>query len=235
MTRHRGSVVIATMMVLLGSFSASADVTISVTSAEPGLSGFSYEFNSSLKSGIFAGALLTQVGSGTAFDSYCIDLNHQFSPPTHWQANEATTFTNTSDSSNHTIVGSASALAYLYNTYSGLQNTGSNSYSQNTLAAALQIALWTVEYDGNNGNNQSASSAFNFHNISNTTADKAAITLANSYITAMQSVNYSAQTAEFYLAEHVGSSYQDLIGPSGASPTVTTPEPSTLVDRKAHV
>jgi PEP-CTERM motif len=231
MRKHRGLFALFPCLVLLGSLSASADV-ITVSQLDEALTGV-VKVNGTSTGEVYIGSFsttFTNTSLGTTsstFDSYCIDIFHEFSPPTSWTATQTTSFNTSgnSDSSNPGVANIGSTLAYLYDTYASQATTG-------TLAAALQIALWTVEYDGVNGN-PNTGTVFSIASGQSSALDTA-IADAKSYIQALPS-NTSGSTADFYLASHPTSNpnyYQDLIGPGSGShsqPGVATPEPSTMV------
>lgn len=229
MRKHRGSAALIPGLLLLGSLSASADV-ITVTKIDQALTG-EVKVNGVSTGDVYIGSFSTTFTptGGTAtpsFDAYCIDIFHEFYAPASWTATQTTSASfNANGNSDPTNPGQAnigSSLAYLYDTYASSATTG-------TLGAALQIALWTVEYDGVNGN-PNTGSVFSIASGQSTALDTA-IADAKTYIADMPSTT-SSSSASIYLAVHPTSNpslYQDLIGPGGTSQPNAVPEPSSMV------
>jgi PEP-CTERM motif len=241
----RGLVTFVPCLVLIGALQAQAD-SISVSGTGPGenvsISYTPVTGPGTVTQSPFAGQLNATLISGstsTPFNAYCIDIYHDFSPPALWTlATDNTSFTpdssnpafgtagNNPGTGNTNLNQTQHALAYLYNTYSGL-NVGSNS--ANVQAAALQLALWAVEYDGlalaaNAG--LGTGTDFNF------TTDATTLAQFQTDIANVQAANIANQTADFFMADH--SHYpnaQDFIGGNGPNftPFASVPEPSSLL------
>jgi hypothetical protein len=238
--RHRGLVAFVPCCLLLGALSASAD-TITASTTGYGINVTYSVAGTSDSGGGFAGQVgLTDTNaSGTSpkFNGYCVDIYHSFNLGAVWTATPSLSFA--PDSSNKILANAniTQELAYLYNTYSGLTNTGSNTYSANDLSAALQFALWGAEYSTSGYTVTTSGSTFvsatagvvTLSQYSGDNTDVAtAIGLANLYIAALPAT-ITGQSATFYLSAHTAPS-QDMIGPNvpGFTPAIV-PEPSSFL------
>jgi hypothetical protein len=76
--------------------------------------------------------------SGTAFNAFCVDLSHFSSPGQDYSVNSLSAG----------ALANGSQVAYLYDKY------GSSTLTDNTLAAALQLAIWDEVMDGGKGLDQ---------------------------------------------------------------------------------
>jgi hypothetical protein len=244
----------APCLVLIGAMSASAD-TIQVSSFNPGLSNAFY-LSTTATGGLpayvvgdgnvnFAGVFNTTDNSGPSFVSYCVDLYHDqnYGPPP-FSATQSSSLSG--DRTNPILVSSnpnvttSQELAYLFNT-NGL--AVATSYVG---AAALQVALWVVEYDGPNVTyNNGSGGVFSIGGSSdvvqiqgNSTYGNEAIAQAIGFIQDLQNqVNnnptlVALQAATFFVVDNhdtTGYDFQDLITGSGSgfSPGVV-PEPSSI-------
>ncbi len=168
----------------------------------------------------YIGSLTTNLG-GPSFDTYCIDLNHSFSTPATWNVTNLSTFdsgpsdTDSANNSNSTIkvVGSYQKLAFLIDTYGPGATTADK-------AAALQIALWTVEY----GSTVQVTVTSDLSTVNG---------LVTSYINAANSAStatLNSAAATFFVATDPSVPHQDLIGlpPGQINPLAVVPEPSSV-------
>jgi len=230
--------------------SASAEsVTINIVNPlGPGLgtvysNALSYSFNGSgIQDLYYAGVFNTQIvnsqnqTSATAH-TYCIDLYHDFGgPPTSWSAtsgnswNAGGQWTDPTNPGQYDIGG---ALAYLVNTY---DPNVTNAVANNDLAtaklqaAALQIAIWSVDYNGTGvatddlANLSAGRFYFRAGNTVTPDIQNQVYMLANQEIA---SIGTNVGDANFYAADHSVAS-QDLIGPSSINFPASVPEPSSI-------
>jgi hypothetical protein len=84
---------------------------------------------------------------------FCVDLDHSFTVPSHWEANAVNATTPLTGYSGNTygqipsgtgkLVNNAGEIAYLVNHYSA------SVVGNDASAAALQAAIWQLEYGSN--------------------------------------------------------------------------------------
>jgi hypothetical protein len=154
--------------------------------------------------------------SGTAFSAFCVDLNHFSSPGQDYAVNSLSSG----------ALANGSQVAYLYDKY------GSSTLSDNTLAAALQLAIWDEVMDGGKGLDQGP-----FQFLPTDDASQALADLANSLI-GEANANQAPGTGMFLDASPSGDDPdrgQSLFGQPPtptvippAAPATDNPEPATI-------
>ncbi len=251
----RGVAALLSCLIAFGSQAAIADpVTVNIVNPlDPGLT-VTFKF-SNLPSTTYAGVFNTDImangQTSSVFDTYCIDLYHDFGGPiTQWTADTSTTWNvgSNSDSSNPGVAGIGGAMAYLYDQYDPAvvaavaaaaaaqdpqhPEVAAAFYATARLdAAALQVALWSVEYNGTGvkTDDQSNLAPGRFYlgagDTTNHDLQNQVYTLANSDIA---SIGTNQGTAIFYISQRDALS-QDLIGPGTVNiPLAIVPEPSSV-------
>jgi len=224
--------------------SVSAD-TITLASINPGLTNDFTVFAPTNDAGTlyFAGVFNTTDNGGPTFVSYCVDLYHDQGVSQSWSASQSGSLndpTNPIITSSNPNVTTSQELAYLFNT------NGVAAATSNVGAAALQIALWAVEYDGPNVATSNGPGTYSiggpsdvFQIAGNGSDGNSAITAAIGFINDLHTALatnpslVALQTATFFVVDDhasTGTAYQDLITGSGpAFAPFAVPEPSSLV------
>jgi hypothetical protein len=205
---------------------ALADYTITTT-AKGGMSeleSLSWTFNGQSETGL-AGTLSTTLnGTGQQFDTYCVDLYHDFTPGSSWSVDVVPISSYQGESGvakGDNPGGNAGAIGYLYDKFASQVTTAIEG-------AALQVAIWKVDYDDNNS---LSTGSFRFapscdpKSVQSQVYDQAMIYLAGFNGT-------QASTGATYLmaTSHPNGLNQDFVGPGGSvSPFTVVPEPSSIV------
>ena len=231
MKRQHGMLALLPLIALLGPSTVSADpVTININSLGAGVYNLNSTFNTNAEPIYFAGTFNTTYTNSANqtsinFDSYCIDLYHNFSVPASWAATTSATFNgNTGPTiAGHNAGSNGGYLATLYNTF----DASATKPLTNIQAAGLQVALWSVEYNGlvatnKNGNNF-------FFDTDNSTDDQSLVyTQANADINIVKSLGMSSATFLMAIHNPTGNA-QDLIGPNSATfNSLLVPEPGSF-------
>ena len=206
--------------------SAQAQVTMTTTNRISGGYGINLTFTPVNGTAVnlstsYAGPFATNVlGPGFAFnnfDSYCVDLSHSL------QGTE----TITPKDIKTALPTSGAQIAYLYDTFAG----GVGSVAAK--GAALQIAIWEVEYDyGTNGVNLS-SGAFKFNSVVGDDGNSTKLNSVLGYLTNNNHTGYLdnipssfAGTASYLESAHpTATTGQSLIGPASVA---NVPEPGVV-------
>ena len=169
-------------------------------------------------------------GTTSVFDTYCIDLQTPIFRPTYDvnPLSMKTAFNLGKPGAPSTLGG---ALSWIYN------NNVVAAHTDNRQSAALQLALWEVEYDWNGSASSLnlTSGNFTFGGIfdptTNNTAYSSIVTTdilnrANGIITTWNTAGEPTNSDAAFLQ---GMGKQSLIGPPNAVPPKTTvPEPASL-------
>jgi hypothetical protein len=171
--------------------------------------------------GFYYAGIQTATLDGTHFfDAYCVDLYHDNFIPVSYPVTlqPIATLSSPPISGPGATGGNGAGVGYLYNT------DAAGASNDRVKAAALQVAIWTLEYGGAFVDTDTA--LIN-GNLQQKVAYQAKLYL-NDY-----TANFHAgpgNDAIWYKANpHNGTLYQDLVGPGSVTVTFATPEPSTLL------
>jgi hypothetical protein len=146
-------------------------------------------------------------GFAQQFYSYCVDVNQNLASPQEVTPRSATGFTNG-------VTDGGAKAAWLFTQYAGGIHSISDAGTANTMAAALQVAIWEAMYDTSN-----SLSSGNF--VLNTTG--AIRTQAQTYLNSLYTSGGGYNTGIAAILEVVApNSGQDQI-------TSRVSEPSTLL------
>ncbi len=149
------------------------------------------------------------------FAGYCLTLNQTLTDPETVDIRSLSALPDTSSNSvnnnpPYADPGSGSKIAWLLNTYAA-------SVHSNVAGAALQIALWEVEYDTTAGYNLSTGDF-------KVSGDSSVISLAQSYLTALGNNTSDATWLDSYTYNANGQKVQ-----AGQDYGVPVPEPTSMV------
>jgi hypothetical protein len=148
-------------------------------------------------------------GFAQQFYSYCVDVQHNLADPQTVSAQSSDGFTNG-------VADGGSKAAWLFNQYAGGIRVMGNTTTANTMAAALQVAIWEAMYDAT-----SSFSAGNFR-LTGASLTSDIKTQAETYLTAL----YDAAPYETSVATILNV----LVGDPGQDQIVSrVSEPSTLL------
>ena len=169
----------------------------------------------------YAGAFSTTVQGGSTFDTFCIDLYDSTYPGATWQVTAAPIGTFAGNAASDPMGGHGDAIGALYSRFVA-------DDSDRIKAAALQLAIWKVEYDGTTS---LSTGYFQFADSSDPSSDQHLV-----YAQLMSDFNgFDPDTAEgpgtlLAATSHPNGLYQDLVGPAQSNQldTLATPEPATL-------
>lgn len=198
---------------------AQAQVTMTTANRISGGYGINLTYNGVSEGTSYAGPFATSlVGPGfayTNFDSYCVDVTHSL----------LSTETVTVKDIKTAIPASGAQIAYLYNTFAG--GVGNNALK----GAALQIAIWEVEYDYGIGSGLNLNAGnFLFTSVA---GDDGSNTKYNSVLGYLTNTNHTGYldhvpsnfggTVKYLEADHpTSNTAQSLIGPANV------PEPGMV-------
>ncbi len=214
--------------------SAQAQITMKTSSRISGGYGINFTYNNVAGSTSYAGPFATTVlGPGIGynnFDSYCVDLSHGLLPAE----------TITPKDIKAALPTSGAQVAYLYDTFVG--SVGNDAVK----GAALQIAIWEVEYDytgsGVTHGIDLNDGAFKFTSVR---GDDAGGTEYNNILAQLTNTGHTGYldnvptsfsgTAKFLEANHpTGNTGQSLIGPANVpEPGMVSLMASSLVGMSA--
>jgi hypothetical protein len=171
---------------------------------------------------VWSGAQTARLDGGSAFDAYCVDFYHDNYVPVsyHVHLDSIRDLVSLPPGGTGPVGGHGSAVAYLYATDAA---AAAGNHDQ---SAGLQAAIWSVEYGGGFRVTDAPSS----DGVSGSDAANAAYWM-NTYLADYEHNRSDARhkDATWFQAQHDGSLYQSLVGPSGSHPLAPTPEPSGLV------
>jgi hypothetical protein len=171
-----------------------------------------------------AGTFTASINGGPAFDAYCVDLYHVDIVGGGGQTYDITPLPIAQ--LNSTGAGNGAGVGFLYQTLASQVNT-------DIQAAALQVAIWKVEYD--NGGSLL---------IGNFTVKDSSDLNSNQHLLYAQATTYLGQYNEYNGTQPDQATWlkatihplsgpyslnQDLVGPASVSiASLSTPEPSTM-------
>jgi hypothetical protein len=191
---------------------AHADVTLTADQKSgTSLLTVDLKFNGVESSNALAGTLTSTLGGGPHFDTYCVDLYHDFyvntNPVSSWQVNVLPIQTLTETP----IGGNGAGVGYLYDTYA-------SAVTSDVQGSGLQIAIWKVVYD-NGGALETGNFQFADSGPVGGTQDLV-YQQAKAYLSTYNGTQ-SGQASWLAATSHPNNFNQDLVGPA-------VPEPSTL-------
>ena len=181
-----------------------------------------FTFNGHVETGL-AGTLTTkQVSGGPSFDTYCIDLYHNFhvgNGGSTWDAEVLPISSFKGDTGvpqGDALGGNAGAIGYLYNKYAANVTT-------DIQGAALQIAIWKVDYD-NSAN--LATGSFRFAPTSNdpNSVQSQVYEQAKAYLAGFDGTQSSGNASFLRALSHPNGTRQDFVGPA----SIAVPEPASV-------
>jgi hypothetical protein len=173
--------------------------------------------------GAWSGIQTARLDGGSPFDAYCVDFYHDNYVPVGYEVTPKHIGGLLSTPlGSGPIGGNGAGIGYLYDT-----NAAAAS-SDHFKAAGLQAAIWTLEYDGG-FKVLDAPSSDGLTGSDQARAAYWASIFLNDYGLHGKG---KQDDATWYQATHVGSLYQDLVGPPtgrGGPALAPVPEPSSLV------
>ena len=190
---------------------------VTVYYQDPSGSGKTYSVNAT--AGQFDMTYNASGGGSFNFYGFCVDLSHVVGDGTQYAVNPSTT--NNPNFSNWPNYGSetnAHAIAYVVNKY------GSGAISNNDMAAAVQMTIWTLLGDGANGLTSLPTSNSGGNNVWFSGVGNGAMNDANSILADVQNAAVGGVVANWY---------QDLYQNqppqlAGQSVVTATPEPASM-------
>jgi hypothetical protein len=220
---------IASTLALTGARPASAELILTMNNDAKGgvdhLVTVTWTFNGVTETGLAGTVATSQVSGGQPLDTYCIDLYHDFyvgNGGTSWQVGLGPISSFSGDagvSAPDNAGGHAGAIGYLYEKYASVASTDIEG-------AALQVAIWKVDYDGNN---LFSTGSFRFAATpgDSTTVQSRVFAQATAYLAGFDGTQSSDNATYFRATSHPNGLYQDLVGP-GNAPATAVPEPSLI-------
>jgi PEP-CTERM motif len=213
---------------IFGTRAAEASSTLTVTAGND-LESIKVKF-AALGSGpttVDAGTLTGQINGGAKFDAYCVDLYHvvdvsgkgssfvvdplpiaQLGPPG----------------------GNGAGVGFLYDTLDPKIAAMSAGSAKDIDGAALQVAIWKVEYDNGGA---LTSGSFTMQDSSNKNSVQHQVFAQATAYLSLYDGSQSGDATWFKALEHptmCNVSYnQDMVGPATCPPPVPTPEPATIL------
>ncbi len=216
---------------------ASSMLSMSVKGGAENLQRFTAEFTGldSAPTTYYAGTFTASLNGGPSFDSYCVDLYHTdfvsgTSGPSYL-VNPVPIADLTSGSG-----GNGSGVGYLYDQFAPVVAAMSPGQAQNIDGAALQVAIWKVEYD--NGGPLTTGN-FTVRDSSNPSSVQHQIFQEATYFLSFYNGTQSGDALWLAALTHPLSKSgvpinQDLIGPvdpgsQAQLPPLAAPEPATII------
>ncbi len=228
MTRiHR--IVAGFALALLASTRVEAGQVVTLTTDAKGgvdnLATVTWTFGGQQETGL-AGTLTSHQAGGSSFDTYCVDLydtTYVGNGGSTWTASVLPIGSFGGNTAHSPSGGNGGAIGYLYSTYDAAATT-------RIQGAALQVAIWKLEYDNNNS---LSTGNFRFADSSVLTSDQHLVyTQAMAYLAGYNGTQSSNNALLFAATAHPNGLYQDLVGPSVAFPNIVTnasvPEPASM-------
>ncbi len=150
-------------------------------------------------------------GFAQSFYSYCVDVGHNLSDPETVTVRSSTGFTNG-------VVDGGAKAAWLVNQYAAGIRATSIATQANTLAAALQVAIWEAMYDS------TANLATGSFRLTNGSLTSTVRTQADTYLTALYTASGTAYNTSV-------ATILDVVSPNSGQDQIVArvSEPSTLL------
>ncbi len=222
---------IVPVLTLIGASPARAGMIVDMnTDAKGGvgqLATVTWNFGGSTETGL-AGTLTTTLPGGIKVDTYCVDLydtTYVGGGGSNWSAYVLPITSFTGNPAGNPTGGNGGAIGDLYSLYAA-------SVNSSVQGAALQVAIWKVEYDDSanlaTGNFRFADSA-DPNSIQHQVYVQVTADLAG-----FDGSQWSSDATLLAATSHPDSLYQDLVGPGSLqgffSPKVASvPEPSSIL------
>ncbi len=176
-----------------------------------------------------AGTLTTTLAGGTPFDTYCVDLydtTYVGNGGSNWSAEiQPVVGASAGNPAGNPTGGNGGAIAYLYSQFAASVSTGIQG-------AALQIAIWKVEYD-DSGN--LATGNFRFADSADLNSVQHLVyAQATAFLAGFDGTQTSDNATFLMATSHPNALYQDLVGPAiipgvVLPNTAAVPEPASVV------
>ena len=228
-----------------GLFALVALITITVAPASTALAGpvynatttatgngsqletLTWSFNGASETGLAGTLSTTLIPGGSASSTYCIDLYHSFYLGDQWSTQLLSISSYAGEAgvgAGNNPGGHAGQIGYLFDKYAAGVSTAIQG-------AALQIAIWKVDYDNSNnfstGSFQFAATPGNAGSIQSQVFAQATADLAG-----FDGTQTSNNADYFQAVSHPNSRNQDFVGayyPSISPNTGMVPEPSSIL------
>ena len=223
--------VIAPVLAISQASSARAGMIVDITNDAKGgvgqLADLTWTFAGSTETGL-AGTLTTTLPGGLSVDTYCVDLfdtTYVGNGGSTWSAEILPITSFVGNPAGNPTGGNGGAIGYLYSQFAA-------AVTDRIEGAALQIAIWKVEYD--NSPNFGTGN-FQFADSSDPNSDQHQVFVqASAYLAGFDGTQSSGDATLFRATSHPNSLYQDLVGPGSIPgfvvPNVSAvPEPSSIV------
>jgi PEP-CTERM motif len=184
-----------------------------------------FSFAGSAETGL-AGTLTTKLPSGQSVDTYCIDLYDTVyvgNGGSTWSAEVLSMSQYTGNSAFAITGGNGGAIAYLYSQFASTVATSVQS-------AALQIAIWKVDYDDSG---DLATGNFQFADSSDPNSIQHQVFVQTSaYLAGFDPTLSTGEATLFRATSHPDDLYQDLVAPENVYASLVlnaaVPEPSSM-------
>ena len=175
---------------------------------------------------VLAGTLTESVNGGPSFDGYCVDLYHVVQLGSNGTSSYVVTPLPIASLSG----GNGAGVGYLYHEFASTIANESSGAARNIDGAALQVALWKVEYDNGGA---LGSGHFAMADSGNTNSVQHLVFARATQYLSTYDGSQSADATWYQAVSHPSSNgfsmNQNMIGPPPSGPPVPTPEPGTIV------
>ncbi len=200
------------------------DLTTDAKGGVGRLETLTWNFNGARETGM-AGTLTTRLPDGTSSDTYCVDLYSTTkvgNGGSTWSAEVLPIGIFGGNPAGSPTGGNGGAIGYLYSRYAA-------SVSTAIQGAALQLAIWKVEYD-----NSASLSTDSFRLADSQETDSVqhqTFVQLTKYLDGFDGSKATGDATLFRATSHPNGLYQDLVGDARVVTSANTavPEPSSLV------